>query len=269
MKIIIDNRERALIPIIKEAIKNKNLPFEVIVDKLELGDVIIRDIQDNDIIILERKQLADLASSIRDGRYNEQSYRLNGNSLHNHNIIYLIEGNLTNYSDRFSKVSANTLITSMFSLSYYKGFSVFRSLNIYESANYIILITDKIRREKEKQSFYSNNPQLLENKINNYSLQNYTDVVKKVKKDNITPDNIGTILLSQIPGVSTKTAETIMTNYDSLSKLIKEIENNNSCLDNIYYTTNTNQKRRISKTAINNILKYLINTHEATIKIAT
>ena len=35
MKIIIDNRERALIPIIKEAIKNKNLPLEVIVDKLE------------------------------------------------------------------------------------------------------------------------------------------------------------------------------------------------------------------------------------------
>ena len=102
--------------------------------------------------------MADLASSIRDGRYNEQSYRLNGNSLHNHNIIYLIEGNLTNYSDRFSKVSANTLITTMFSLSYYKGFSVFRSLNIYESANYIMLITDKIRREKEKQSFYSKQP---------------------------------------------------------------------------------------------------------------
>ena len=31
----------------------------------------------------------------------------------------------------------------------------------------------------------------------------YTNVVHKVKKKNITPENIGEIILSQIPGIST------------------------------------------------------------------
>ena len=79
MKIIVDNRERALIPILKTTIENKKLPIEIIIDTLEIGDAIIRDSNDNDLLIVERKQLSDLAASIRDGRYSEQSYRLNGN----------------------------------------------------------------------------------------------------------------------------------------------------------------------------------------------
>jgi ERCC4-type nuclease len=269
MKIIVDNRERALIPILKTTIENKKLPIEIIIDTLEIGDAIIRDSNDNDLLIVERKQLSDLAASIRDGRYSEQSYRLNGNSLHNHNIIYIIEGSFTNYTDRFSKVPAKTLISSIFSLNYYKGFSVFRTFSLTETALYLTHIADKIRREHEKKSFYNSNNNLENIKSNNYSLQNYSEVVKKTKKDNITPNNIGTIMLSQIPGVSTRTAETIMSNFDSITQLLKELEVNNSILDNIYLTTNTNQKRKISKTAINNIINFLIYTNEPSIKIVT
>ena len=38
-----------------------------------------------------------LNSSIKDGRYVEQSHRLTGYNMHNHNIIYLIEGDLSIY----------------------------------------------------------------------------------------------------------------------------------------------------------------------------
>ena len=41
------------------------------------------------------------------------------------------------------------------------------------------------------------------------------EVVKKVKKENITPENIGEIILSQIPGVSSHTSQIIMNKFGS------------------------------------------------------
>ena len=76
---------------------------------------------EEEIIIIERgegKTISDLTASIKDGRYKEQSYRLDGYSIHNHNIIYLIEGNLNRAS--FDK---KTIYSSMFSIGYCKGFS--------------------------------------------------------------------------------------------------------------------------------------------------
>ena len=60
--------------------KNLVIKFET----LPIGDIIICD--DNEAkpgepvekLIIERKSISDLLSSIKDGRYEEQSYRLNG-----------------------------------------------------------------------------------------------------------------------------------------------------------------------------------------------
>ena len=73
-------------------------------------------------MIIERKTLNDLASSLRDGRYREQSYRLNGTNIHNHNIVYLIEGEKERYTNRFTKVPYSTLMVTMFCIQYYEGF---------------------------------------------------------------------------------------------------------------------------------------------------
>ena len=96
MKLIVDIREKKLIKLL-EAFKNqfdfKKIDIEI--KNLPLGDAIIVDDNGNEKIIVERKSLNDLASSIKDGRYIEQSHRLNGCEIHNHNIIYIIEGNLS------------------------------------------------------------------------------------------------------------------------------------------------------------------------------
>ena len=261
MKIIIDLREKSVIPLINALNDDLNMAINIEVSKLDLGDIIIQDDNDNNLLIIERKKLSDLAASIRDGRYAEQSFRLNGNSLHNHNIIYLIEGNINFYSDKYTKVAKNTLYTTMFSLNYFKGFSVLRTFDTKETSEFILLLTDKIRREKDKKGFYQ--PDYIEKQTN------YNQVVKKVKKDNITQDNIGSILLSQIPGVSIKIAETIMLEYDSILELMKSLEKNNKCLDNLTYKTSSNMNKKISKTAIINILTYLIFPNKNTIKINT
>jgi hypothetical protein len=94
---------------------------------------------------------------------------------------------------------------------------------------------------------------------NDISSQSYVNFVKKVKKDNITPDNIGEILLSQIPGISSVTAQAIMKLYPSFPRLIQELEKNPECLNNTSYLLN-GKSRKISKACIESVKRYLIDT---------
>ena len=151
MKLIIDSRETKLYEEclkLKQTIDNyKKISIES--KSLDLGDIIIKDDEDNDKLIIERKTINDLISSISDGRYNEQSFRLNGIEHENHNIIYLIEGTLKNLTSQKQMV-----YSSIFSINYYKGFSVHRSDNVSESAYILMNMTYKIEKEKEKIPYY-------------------------------------------------------------------------------------------------------------------
>ena len=77
MKLIIDCRESKLIESCKKLLDKYNY-ITLITKNLDLGDIIIQDDDENDKIIIERKTISDLLSSITVGRYNEQSFRLNG-----------------------------------------------------------------------------------------------------------------------------------------------------------------------------------------------
>ena len=150
MKIQVDVREKKLIPLIKALNNDYGYNIEIESKQLDLGDLIVCDDDNNELLIIERKTLTDLASSIRDGRYSEQSYRLNKESLHNHNVVYLIEGKMENYRDKYTKIKSQTLYVTMGCIQYYKGFSVMRTSGILETAEYIIRFVDKMGREKKK-----------------------------------------------------------------------------------------------------------------------
>ena len=81
--------------------------------------------------------------------------------------------------------------------------------------------------------------------------------IHKEKKKNITPENIGGIILSQIPGISSKTSSAVIAKHGSLFQLLKTLEKDKHCLDNLLYKTKTGQERRISRTSIANIIQYL------------
>lgn len=151
MKLVIDYREKKLIQLV-ESIKIMNAkykPIEVIVENLPLSDVIIKDKHDRELVLIERKSINDLASSIQDGRYNEQSYRLTNTNIHNHNIIYLIEGNLAMWNNRYSRITQDTIYSAMVSLMYYKGFSVFRTYTLVETAEFILNMSVKIDKSNK------------------------------------------------------------------------------------------------------------------------
>ena len=191
---------------------------------------------------------------------NEQSFRLNNCALHNHNIIYLLEGKMALWEDRRKKMSSKTLYTTMFSLHYYKGFTTIRTDDVSETAEYILRITDKMHREKKKESYYERSVD---------KEKKYGEVVNKVKKKNIKPENIGEIILSQIPGVSSSTSLLLMKEYGSLYNLLDALKKDGKCLDNLTYTLDSGVKRRVSKTSIRNISQYLLYQRSNIIKIET
>jgi len=304
MIIKVDCREKELLAHINQLVLFIPVfkQIKVVTENLPLGDFIIAD-EKEDKLVIERKSISDLLASIKDGRYEEQSYRLNGLNCHNHNIIYLIEGDV-NRVNRFksdTQIEKLTAYSAMFSLNYFKGFSVFRSFTIEESALIICNMAYKLEKclVSGKKPFYPplekvepkicsdlekmepkicSDLEKVESKICSdlekvvskdlappFSKvekvekdEDYVSVIKKVKKENITPDNIGEIMLCQIPGINSVTALAIMEQYKSLPNLIKEIEMNNECLKNISYTTSKGQSRKINKSSIENIVKFLL-----------
>lgn len=283
MIIKVDYREKKLINLLNAKFEELKLnQIEIIIVDLPLGDIIICDDNKCEKIIIERKSLNDLAASIRDGRYSEQSFRLENNEIHNHNIVYLIEGDIHRYSNKYSKISKKTLQVTMFCINYFKGFSIMKTRDILETAEYILIITDKLRREQVRKNYYKNSIIGEDGKIfNNEKLnlnsnilqtspkKRYSEVISKVKKKNIRPDNIGEIILSQIPGISSKTSAAIMQNFKSLYELLTKIQDDGNCLNEITIISK-NGKRKLSKSVISNIKSYLLyNKESVVIKINT
>jgi ERCC4-type nuclease len=305
MIIKVDTREHELFKQIKNLVlfipAYKDL--KLVSETLPIGDIIIADEKEEKLII-ERKSIQDLLSSIKDGRYEEQSYRLNGLPHPNHNIYYLIEGDV-NRMNRFKDNGMEKMMaySAMFSLNYYKGFSVMRTFGMEETAVFICNTASKMKKS-DRPAYYKREQRICETKPKTQentnvtidanevsskeeqepkqekeqpeeesvksddtlaeetkemgSEKDYVSVVKKVKKENVTENNIGEIMLCQIPGVSSTTAIVIMEKFKTIHNLIKEMEINPECLQSVCYTTSAGQSRKITKTSIANIAKFLV-----------
>jgi ERCC4-type nuclease len=282
MIVKIDTREHELIKKCENLLVAvpafKDLKIDVC--PLPLGDIIITTDQNGiqiDNIIVERKSLSDLAASIKDGRYEEQSYRLNGLPHNNHNIVYLIEGDLAKFNSFKERIDKQTIYSAMFSINYYKGFSLMRSTSMDETAFIVCNMAYKIGKDMNKKPYFSENVAVptsnsnaedgttesdtmanaVSNTVSNAVSKDYCSVIKKVKKDNITEDNIGEIMLCQIPGVSSVSAIAIMSTFKNLPNLVQCIQNDPQCLHGISTTDANGKSRKISKTTIATIVKYL------------
>ena len=246
--------------------------------QLPVGDVILEDNSGNVILIFERKTLYDLAASIKDGRYNEQSFRLDKEKIHNHNIVYIIEGDIERYNEKRGRIDKKVLISSMFSLMYYKGFSVMRTNSICETADVMIYFADKYEKtyniDKNRKAYYSlcDNPVVQnknvkleesDSKSDDNEDEKYCSVFKSHKEKNeyITPDNISIIMLSCIPGISSKIATQIMREYKTIKNLLYQLDKDACCLNTFMIKTEKGTLRKINKTCVDNIKKFLVNNN--------
>jgi len=250
MKIILDERETYLYNAICEKQTTIEKPFELEKKPICLGDIhFVHD--DKEILIIERKSLQDLVSSIKDGRYEEQSYRLiHSSGMYRHHIVYVIEGLFSQLKQPRDK---QMVYSAMTMLQLYKGFSIIRTQSVLDTAEWILYTADKLGRELKRGYL----PWTPEQKEGGGEPIPYCNVVKKTKKDNITPENIGEIILSQIPSISSVSAIAIMKKFGTITNLIDAIRNDPTCLNDIVCETK-GKTRKIGKNVVENILKFLV-----------
>jgi len=240
IKIYIDNRES----VIKSTIDGIN---NIIYKNLEYGDIII-DMNDNHLMVIERKTLQDLVASIKDGRYKNQKNKLL-TLVQRNCLYYIIEGPIDFVNDNnytLNGISKKAILSCIINTLIRDNIKVIITKNVDETCDLIKNIYNRVIDDPGKYlDERTIEPQII-----------------KAKNNNITKESYFESLLCQIPDISIKTARAICKKYktmkdlyDSLNtleyddkmKILKEI-----CIEDV-----NGKKRRISEKIFKNIIDFL------------
>jgi len=264
MKIILDERETHLYEHVSKLQSNYPTTLSISKKVLLLGDIEIQTDEGITLTLLERKTFPDLLASIKDGRYNEQAYRLRHTSnLHLHNVVYVIEGIQSQLKSHEKKIALGAMVSVLM----FKGFSVIRTTTLQDTAEFILTMADKLHRElfeKSNQLAYSNRNNTTENILvpsesiekKDPTSEEYCEVVKKSKKENLIPENMGQIILTQIPGVSSTIAMSLMAPFHSFREFYDHVKLNPDYITNSKLESG-GKSRKMGKNVIENIQKFL------------
>ena len=236
--VVIDYRERGLIELLKD-----KLIYSI--ENLAIGDVVFKK---NDTIefCLERKTIADLASSIKDGRYQEQAQRIL-ECVNPNRCCYLIEGKIPNiekYSNLNTKCLYGTIINKMFR----DGIFVYRTNNIEETAYFITELANR---------YLTGKLEFTHDQINNEETKgNLKYVQKPRKKGDLDLIDCFSIQLASIPSISNIKIMALQKHFSSIRDFIlclEKQENPEKYLENI----TLNNGRKLGKSSANKILTFM------------
>jgi ERCC4-type nuclease len=251
LELKIDCRENK----IKNYFENKYHDSDTIkfsIKSLDLGDFIF-ELDGEIILIIERKTINDLNSSIRDGRHKEQKIRLLSNYPYN-KIMYLIEGTFNElYS--LNTANENILYGAILNTQFRDKIQLYRTYSIDETIKYLLYLYKKINKSPD---FFTCS-ESKEPDTKNTQIVPYESIIKLKKKDNMTPTICQILQLAQIPGISVNISKVILTKYGSLKTLILEFGDNENFLAEVEIETSTGKKRRLGKVISSKIYQYLIN----------
>ena len=235
MRIVVDYREKALLGAFHQHHETVNVESK----NLEVADILIENDAGSKILI-ERKTLKDLSASIRDGRYREQAERLTKSCDERECVFYLIEGSTSAYSKTNSKYTLPmaTLVSAMFTLSTEFRFSLYRTNDVRESADWIICVASKFN----KGSSGASRP------CQRHLLK---------RSDAITKDNVASIMIAQIPGMSVGSASQIIEQAGGLQQLLTIIQESPQTLHNFTVKTSNGKERKFSKNCIESLRQLL------------
>ena len=202
-----DNREREIIKLLETK------GYDFILENLDIGDIQFVDLATKEIIIIiERKTLSDLSSSIKDNRYKEQKERLIHGLKGNVRKIMLIEGeNMNDFSlsiKAFNSVIINTLLRDNIHIYISKS-----KENTIEFIENIILNLPKYFDDLKKE-IINGEAKIFNNEFN----------CNTVKKDNLTPKVCFKNMLAQIPGISINMANIFVEKYKNIKTFIVELD---------------------------------------------
>jgi len=310
LEINIDFREKSLIELIrknKDEVKmleeiNKNVKvcdrldnIKFVIENLKLGD--INFVYNGELIlIIERKSLKDLISSVKDGRYKEQKARMKASGVH---VMYIIEElynipidkhNLDIYGMKVKQIFG-LILNSMFRdniqmlftknvedtyqklemvIKKYKFFT--NKLNTIIEERVVEKIVEKIVEvekapevKSEEKMDETKEEQKVGGKVDetNEEMLNYVGSIKTRKKDNRTGRACYLQQLCVIPGVSAHIANTICMNYPSMFELCMQynnvVENQRpKMLSTIEISLENDKKRKLGKVLSERIYKSIM-----------
>jgi crossover junction endonuclease MUS81 len=313
LEINIDYREKLLIDSIRknkneeellEDINKKvklserldNISFKT--ENLQLGD--INFVLNNELIlIIERKTIADLIASVKDGRYKEQKIRMKSSGV---NMLYIIEDfyniptdkhNLDIYGMKIKQIfglffnamfrdNIHFIFTKNVDDTYQKLEMLIKKYRFFLNKVDVIVkekIVEKIvyvekqedieeENDEVKQIIQTNDKNIL-NQLNEtrQDILDYVSAIKTRKRDNKTGRACYLQQLCVIPGVSPHIANTICMNYPSMFDLCigyNNIEPNKRAkmLSNIEVSIDNNKKRKLGKVLSERIYKTVMAIEE-------
>lgn len=235
LNLFLDTRENSLISCIKARDLDKYTSLLMIETKqLDIGDIHICSGAKN--IIIERKTVSDMLSSVKDGRYKEQKMRLLSSGCSD--ITYIIEGDdiLSSRNQRNQDLLSSIYMYSMYRDNIHMVFT----RNVEDTCTFILSLCAKIIDKPDK---FSTKTSLTQ--------ESYIDCIKMKKSNNINPDNCFVMQLSQIPTISATIAKYIQNIYPNMREFIKALE---ASPDKIKTLT---QIDKVGKEKANKILQYL------------
>lgn len=194
MKIQIDFREKDLI---SKICNTEDIITETL--SLPVGDIIFCKEENEPEFIIERKTIADLSASIKDGRFREQKQRLLESIKDNSKIVYIIEGEWNN-----KLLPKNIIDGAILNLIFIHNYKVIRTNSLDNTIEMMKLMYKKIETNKISKESESENGLCV--------------LISKKDKDKT---KIFENQLCMINGVSLKIAEAIKKKYKSIFCLIE------------------------------------------------
>jgi crossover junction endonuclease MUS81 len=205
VSILIDSREHQLYERLKES------PFTIEQKQLDIGDIHL--VKDDFYIILERKTFADFAASLKDGRYREQKYRLKESQAP---VAYLLEGvpnipELSVMNQSVYGIQPSAFISAILHTSFREGFHMFFASDMEETMRWILELAKRLEKDS-----------------GNFKIQeggNYIEMIrpKQQKIKHITPELCQSMILMQIPGISSRLATELIQKFGSVRQLFETL----------------------------------------------
>lgn len=237
----IDHRETTLQKYLKET-----LEFES--RNLIIGDIVFYK-EDELSFLIERKTLADLAASIKDGRFRDQSKRILECVTPNR-CCYLIEGSVPIGTTKIGGLPVSTLYSSLLNKTFRDGCVVYRTRDVADTAAFLLEFAKKFKTMEE----YFTKPTTPQLGPGDQILPLMNTVPRK--KGDITMEQCYLAQLCQIPGISIKKAQILLDVHPSMKELILAVTKQG---DGVSYLTGLTGKgtRKLGKASSKSVHAFL------------
>ncbi len=239
MKILIDSRESDLWVYFEG--KDSSITRE----QLLIGDCHILNDENEVKMVIERKTLADLASSIHDGRWSEQKYR--ALSEYQGKLFYIIEiedfSQIFNYQP-WGNITGDAILSATTNLWVNHNIPFIYLQGTEQTAKYIYKLCNQIEKEKKITD--------IENEYAKYLIKS----ILPKRRENMTREHYFLFCLQGIPGISNKTATNIRIIFNTFIEFIDYIRENDTETFGKKYKEY--HKRALNKEVIKSLYSFII-----------